>query len=954
MALLVMIFRKMIKNKWLELSLLAGLVLSVALVSSMPIYTESILQKMLVKDLENNQLESGKYPGGFAASAYMNDDTKEEQIYPYLHALDDFMEKQALPSFGLPVQQFVRQYSAAQMHFLPLDPTKVDADTNRYGRITALSELYGNIRLIDGRLPSKEAKNGVYEVLVTNGLLTKMNLVLGNELIVDGKDAKQKIVVKLVGVFAKKDNASLYWHGKNLNMFDDAFVIDYDLFKKDFLTSKAAKMQLAYWFIEMDYTKFDLQKVSQYLNTYSWVKNRFSGNFSFGTVEGNATTTLVHYGDREKRLRTMLWSLNVPVLIMLAFYLYMVSNLIMERQKNEIAVLRSRGASRFQIMFSYTIESILLGLLAYVLGPPLAVVFTKMLGSSNGFLEFVQRTAIHVKTDAMSYRYALYAVLASILMTLVPAFRATRATIVSYKRDLARKQGSAIWHKIFLDIILIGISLYGLNMFHRRMNDLLSLGLDSKDLKMDPLLFLVPALFMLGAVIFILRVYPWMIRLIYLTGKKWWPPSLYAALIQVGRSGTQYQFLMVFLILTISTGLFSASAARTLNKNVADKISYANGADIALDIRWANNNPGGFAPNAQAPGDSGSQADAAKKIQYVEPPFQPFTDLPGVEHVAKVFTKQKATVNLGSSNSFVTLMGIETDEFGQTEWYRSGLLNHHINEYLNLIAAEPSAVLISKTLADQDHVKVGDTLIMGWDSLNPQPFTVYGIVDYFPTFNPNPQSTDKNASPPMLVVANLSYIQNNLTVEPYQVWLKMKPGAERKPLFDALLERKIPVTSIQDTIQRLIDAKNDSFQMAVNGELTLGFIISILISFFGFLLYWILSFNSRLLQFGIFNAIGISFRQLIAMMAAEQALTSGAAVLIGGLIGKLASRIFVPMFQLAFDPKTQVPPFLVVFRAQDTLQLFIIIGLMITIGLLILGFILSRIKIHQALKLGED
>ncbi|OFW79192.1 MAG: hypothetical protein A2201_13200 [Alicyclobacillus sp. RIFOXYA1_FULL_53_8] len=299
-------------------------------------------------------------------------------------------------------------------------------------------------------------------------------------------------------------------------------------------------------------------------------------------------------------------------------------------------------------------------------------------------------------------------------------------------------------------------------------------------------------------------------------------------------------------------------------------------------------------------------------------------------------------------------MGIETDEFGQTEWYRSGLLNHHINEYLNLIAAEPSAVLISKTLADQDHVKVGDTLIMGWDSLNPQPFTVYGIVDYFPTFNPNPQSTDKNASPPMLVVANLSYIQNNLTVEPYQVWLKMKPGAERKPLFDALLERKIPVTSIQDTIQRLIDAKNDSFQMAVNGELTLGFIISILISFFGFLLYWILSFNSRLLQFGIFNAIGISFRQLIAMMAAEQALTSGAAVLIGGLIGKLASRIFVPMFQLAFDPKTQVPPFLVVFRAQDTLQLFIIIGLMITIGLLILGFILSRIKIHQALKLGED
>ncbi|UUZ79210.1 hypothetical protein LJK88_28890 [Paenibacillus sp. P26] len=53
MALWVMMMRKMVKNKWLELSLLLGLVISVGLAASMPIYTGAILQRSLIKDLES-------------------------------------------------------------------------------------------------------------------------------------------------------------------------------------------------------------------------------------------------------------------------------------------------------------------------------------------------------------------------------------------------------------------------------------------------------------------------------------------------------------------------------------------------------------------------------------------------------------------------------------------------------------------------------------------------------------------------------------------------------------------------------------------------------------------------------------------------------------------------------------------------------------------------------------
>ena len=56
MALFTMILRKMIKNKWLVISLFIGMLMTSALVSTMPIYSESILSRMLVKDLEQLQL----------------------------------------------------------------------------------------------------------------------------------------------------------------------------------------------------------------------------------------------------------------------------------------------------------------------------------------------------------------------------------------------------------------------------------------------------------------------------------------------------------------------------------------------------------------------------------------------------------------------------------------------------------------------------------------------------------------------------------------------------------------------------------------------------------------------------------------------------------------------------------------------------------------------------------
>ncbi|MDQ1909188.1 FtsX-like permease family protein [Paenibacillus sp. GD4] len=969
MALLIMIVRKMAKNKWLELSLLLGLVISVGLASSMPIYTSAILQRMLIKDLELQQEMQQVYPGVFWSSAYLTGEMTLEQGLERIKETDRYMRESALPGFDLPIISYVIERSTDRYKLAPADPTRLDPSVQRVVDVVALSEMEKHTVLKDGAWPKPEPVDGVYEVLVVEESLTGLKAVVGNEFVIEDSSAPAALKFRIVGVVDRKSFDDLYWYNV-LSSYKSSFLVPFETFEKHFTEDKILPVRSSIWYAAADYSRMTLESITRFIQVYNRTEAFLINRFSNGTsMKAPALTTLQGYYAKEEKLRMMLWSLNVPVMIMLGYYLFMVSNLITERQKTEIAVLRSRGASRVQIVIGYLLEGLLLGAVALAIGPYLGLMLTKVLGASNGFLEFVQRAALQVKLSGEAFQYGFIAVAVSVLMTILPVLFATRATIVGHKQQMARGQKLSFWHKYLVDLILVGVSIYGLITFQRRMADMKALGLDAADLQMDPLLFLVPALFILGSSFLMLRIYPLLIQAIYTVGRKWWPPSLYSTLLQVGRSSTQYQAIMVFLSVTLATGMFSASAARTINKNASEKIMYKTGADITLKIKWENDAP----PEPISGGEASEEEEAApaepvvkKKVQFSEPPFLPLTQLPGVEHAAKVFQKKDVAFTVGKDRGTALLMGIDTDDFGRTSWLRDGLLEHHFYDYLNVLAAEPSAVLISRTMAETHNLKPGDRISAGWGGVEAANFTVYGIVDYWPSWNPNPAfgsrpsatttGNNKNAKVqyPMLIVGHLSYIQNNMALEPYEVWLKMKEGSSSQTLYDALEQKSIPVEQLTDARQQLILAKNDPFQLAINGVMTLGFLISIIISFCGFLLYWILSLSSRVLQLGILRAMGISFRQLMVMLVGEQLMTSGAALGIGVMLGIVTGRLFVPMFQLSLQSSAQVPPFEVTFDPQDQLQLLIIVVMMLAIGLTILGSMLSRIKIHQAVKLGED
>ncbi|RCW48412.1 ABC transporter permease [Paenibacillus prosopidis] len=957
MALWTMILRKMANNKWLQLNLWFGLTVCVALFSSMPLYSEAILQRTLLKELQLLQSQSAIYPGFVRVSSTVSSSKMDKETYEAIARADRFV--QTIPDrAGLEALSFYQQRFTQKMKVYGADASEQEKQSQKTaGSFKSLSDMEKRVRLIDGRMPV-DRMDGVFEALVTQKFLFATKRGLGEELVAESpEEDRQRFRVVPVGVIETDPAADPYLPYLTTEA-EDGFIIPFEQFEREFTKGGKARLTDLEWRFALNYEQLSVDNIDQFIKANADIRRYFRGRLGVEDVNVPAIETIASYQGKQAKLDVMMLSLYSPVMLMLAFYLYMAANLIIERQKTEISVLRSRGASRLQIMTAYTLESVLLGLSALAAGPFLGVSFTKVLGASSGFLEFVQRSALEVSLTSSAYKVAAIAVCAAIMLILIPAFLATRVSIVGHKQQMARLTRMSFWHKTGLDVILVSLAVYLLYNFNKRQEDLKRLALDSDALQLDPLLFLMPALFALGGGLLVLRVYPWFIRIIYWAGRRWWSPALYNTLVQISRSSGQYLTIKVFLIMTVATGLFSANAARTINDNMESKIQYGVGADIALTTRWESDAPPPLLPGSPQQSQTDQGFAETRRIQYTEPPFQPFQELEGVEAVAQVFKKEEVRFSAGGSGTSgkTMLYGIDTMDFGKTAWMKNGLLEYPINSYLNLMAPNPKAVLISRSLANAAKIKPGNPIRVSWDGLDQVQFTVFGIIDYWPSWNPLPagEAKDGKAAEPHLIVGHLGTIQNRLAVEPYEVWLKLKDDVSSQLVYDQLAERKVQVTSLRDAKQELILSKNDPFRLAINGVMTLGFVISMLISFFGFLLFWVLTLSGRTLQYGVLRAMGIPFPQIIGMLVSEQVFTSGAAVIIGVLIGNLISEMFVPLFELSFSTTERVPPFEITYQLSDYMQLYSIVGIMLTIGLLILGYRLSRIRIAQALKLGEE
>lgn len=937
------VLRKMAANRWMTASLTVGVVLAVAMVAAIPVYTQGILGRLLLRDLQAYQMRTDRYPGIASIHGFVgaNEDASLLENYDQLTAR---FEQQVRSVLAAPIQRRIFRLQQNTLRVRAVEETKED------GRAVLLAGVSGFLERVTpavGRLPQPlPDQTDIIEAVITEQMAAGGKVTVGGEYeIYDRNDERLPTRLRVVGVVRMTDPSDVYWSFPISEYITTAITHERELREKviEIADNRYAESEWGFVFDYQQLSVSDAQPLADYIE-----RTRYSARREGLDIRVPIIRILEEYLTREAALKLTLWVLQVPLLLMLGFYLVMVSQILVEHEGNEIAVIKSRGGTTGQVFFSYVIFGMILASLGLAAGPFLGVFFCRVLGASNGFLEFVRRRVLEVSLSPNAYLYALAASIAAAIAALLPSVAASRTTIVAHKQRRSSRRGGPRWELAVLGSLFVAIGIYGLYR-HRTRSELLALsGLHALDVMLDPVLLFVSTLFSVGLGILFLQLYPLVVRGLFRFGKPVWPPAVYAPLVHVAQGGGRDRFLMLFLILSISIGVYNADAARTLNQNAEDRVRYAAGADLVVKERWGRIQ----APGAASGGPpSGAAGNTESTGAYIEPDFRRYGLLPGITEATKVLRVAGGTGSPLEGDRFQIdqIMAIIPDEFGTVAWYRSDLLPVHWYHYLNALSADPQAALVSRSLMESNGLELGDQFYLRWGRQPSMLLRIYGFIDYWPSFIPY----DENG-PRTVVVTNLNYVQIMTAAEPYEVWLQTDGSARSADIYAAFDEVHIRPERVVNAHQELIEARNDAQLQGINGSLTLGFLLSLAVCFVGFLIYWVFSIGERTLQFGLFRAMGLGKGVIVGMLAIEQLLISGVAVAAGFGVGRLTAHLFVPLLQTVRDSAATVPPFRVVSWPLDHLRIAAVVTAMLVLGFGVLAWFIARIKIHQAVKLGEE
>ncbi len=927
--------QKLWHKRWMNLCLLLGSILLIATVVSFPLYQSAACERMLQDEFRSDMAKQGRWP----AMLSMITVSKKDRQGTAIRRMEELMAGLE-GQLGIAVKETLYYYllNAQEVHSA-MNRTDMGDQSLRLGTLSGLPD---HAEMLSGEMFSEKGltEDGSIEVVVSQAGMVKLDLLVGETILFDNlKDAEGKpLKLFIKGVFAEGSGDDFYWQVDPDEM-ENVCLMQTDLFRRMFTGENAARYTITCRYLPLfDYESIRSDQVASLAEATRFLTEE--SDFRSTMDRPAYQDILENYLSKQGRIQATLLILQVPVLIMLGAFLFMISGQMYEMERNEISVIKSRGSSGGQIFRLYLYQSTFLTLTGSALGIPLGAVFSRVLGSARSFLEFEDSGSLQIVFTARTWGYAAGAMAASLCIMALPAIRHSRVTIVKLKQQKALKKKSW-WEKIFLDVILLALSLYGYYSYHKNQELLAQSVLMGEPL--DPLLYISSSLFIVGAGLLFLRLQPLIVQLIYLAGKRFWRPASYASFLENRKNGRKQQFIMLFLIMTISLGMYHATVARSILQNARENAEYLDGADIVIREVW---------PELQDENGAGTG-------NYLEPDVTKYIELDWAESYTRVLYDEHGYIGESkSSRQEVTVMGIHTKDFGEITWLPVGLTEKHYYEYLNELAVEKDGLLVSEAFRSRLGMKVGDTLTC----YNSQGLSTTGkIVDFFeywPGYTPtatvvNPDGT-VSVGDNYLVVTHSDRLRQLWGVVPYEIWLQLKEGYDSQDVIAWIQDNDVHVRKFTDKAADVQNAVEDPLLQGTNGVLTMGFIVTILLCGVGYLIYWIMSIRSREMIFGVLRACGMHKGELFHMLMNEQIFSGLFSVFAGIGIGKLASVMFVPILQQAYAASNQVLPMKLVVNASDMMRLYGVIAGVMIVCLLVLILLLLKMNVAKALKLGEE
>ncbi len=953
-AIVIVVAKRIISQPGLILVTTLGLVIAIALMMSIPMYADAVYHRIFLENIAEPGVDAQNVPPLtylFRYDGSIYGATEWDKIQP----VHTYLTTKAGAELGLK-QQFVVSYFGTDPFGLYASAESLFKDNRTplvWAGFATISDLENHITLLEGRFPNtaSAAQDEPVEVLIYEGLATRLGFQVDENYIAylqvrgqEGLVRDVQIPIRISGIWQATDPQESFWFFRPLS-FEERLIVPEATFSERISSQLTGEIYTGVWYILLDAMDITHNDALTLIRRGIMVQQQASGLLPNVKLAKSPMDALINYQNSANLLTILLYAFSIPILGLLLAFITLTSGLAVERRRNEIAVLRSRGAMALQMVGIAALESLLLGLVALAFSIPTGMTIASLIGQTRSFLDFnAQRAPLQINLSMSTLRFGLVGVALVMAAQVLPTFGAAQHTVVSYKREVARTLRKPWWQRAWLDMLLLIPASYGAYLL-RQQGTLVALEdtLGATPYQ-NPLLFLVPALGIFALTLFFLRLMPVVMSIIAWFAGRTKAVGLLMATRHLARTPSFYTTPLILLVLTLSLSAFTASLAFTLDKHLTEQMYYQAGADMNfVDLGEGTENTT-FAMDTQSQTtETSTDEDTGPRWFFL--PVTDYLNAPGVEKVTRVGRFPAYSRMSGSSQTGV-FMGIDRAEFSQIAFWREDFASESLGGLMNALAVTRNGVLVPKDFLRENALLIGDNIrviVATYGQNNDIDLKVVGTFDLFPAWYP---------SEGPLFVGNLDYLFENAGGQfPYNVWLKTASDADFKDLGNhSLSTRNLDWTA---PALKIIAEQQLPERQGLFGLLSVGFSAAAVLTVLGFLLYALFSFRRRFIEFGVLRAVGLSGTQMTAFLGWELAFLILTGGVLGTGLGAFISKFFIPFLQVGVDEASRIPPYAVDIAWSAIFRIYALFGILFVVALVALVIMLRRMKIFQAIKLGE-
>ena len=524
-------------------------------------------------------------------------------------------------------------------------------------------------RLLEGRWPSVPTRplgegGEPLEVVIGNTAFDKLSRLqwetgMNLYLMPFGEEPAERVAVTIVGVAEATDPEDPYWGGTNrrldtVNLETGALILLYtqeDAFFDAIGTRYPTVLSNYSWYVSLQPSILTTNSAPAARQDLVDLEADLNQTFPRSVALSALGRTVTEYEQQLALARAPLFMFISLVVGVVLYYLALISWMLARTRGPETALLRSRGATAFQVAALLGLgEGLLIVVPALVIGPFLGAAIAGMLPVGD------ERYA-HLAGEIVPSMFLVAGAvgLASIGVILVTGLLVSGQNLVEFLRERTRPGGTGSLYRYAL-LVLAAVGLVWWQI--RGRGGLLTQRLFGEGLEADLVLLLGPALLLLAVGLGQLLVLPYALKLLERSAKALSFAWLVHGFNRMARDPLPHGALATLLMLAAALGIFGAAFGPTLTGSRTDQVRYTIGGDIVVPAQE-------LSPN-QTPEEARAQLKGLEGVEVVSPVYQ------------GLLNSDDSSILGGQA----ALLAVDPDDLASAAWFRRDFAEQGMRELL--------------------------------------------------------------------------------------------------------------------------------------------------------------------------------------------------------------------------------------------------------------------------------